>query len=103
MSAAAEREALAARLRARVAERSYAGAQQALWEYCQAIREAAHGLAPGDPALQRLAAEWAQIFEEVRRQVLAGRSHAAARLARLPRFPQPYGGQPPRQRWRYFA
>jgi len=103
MTGAAAREALAARLRARVAEGCYAEARQALGEYCQAVREAALGMAPGDPALGHLAAEWTETAEEIRRRVLAGRSHAAARLARIPRLPEPYGPCSPGRRWRCFA
>jgi hypothetical protein len=79
----AELEALADRLRARVAERRYREAQAALHEYCQALRKMVAVLPRGDPGLRRLEDEWRRLAEQTRRGVLAGRAHAAARLARL--------------------
>ena len=100
----AAREALAGRLRARVGEGRYLEAQAALAEYCGALRTAAEGLPPGDPLLHALEQEWQRLLEETRREVLAGRAHAAARLARLPRLCEPYGGPPPpRPTWQCFA
>jgi hypothetical protein len=87
---AAELEALAGRLRARVAERRYPEARSALQDYCQALRKTAAGLPPGDPRLCRLEEDWRRLLEETRRRVLAGRTHARARLARLPRVPGLY-------------
>jgi len=90
MTRAVEREALAGRLRARVAERRYNEAQCALNQYVEKLQEAAAGLPPGDPDLRRLAAEWQRVHGETRRQLLIGRAHAATRLARLPRAAAPY-------------
>ena len=78
-----ELEALAHQLRARVAERRYREAQEALLEYCKALRKTVAGLPRGDPCSHRLEDEWRRLAEQTRRGVLAGRAHAAARLARL--------------------
>jgi len=101
---AAALESLAGRVRARVAERRYREAQDAMAEYCRALRQAASGLAPGDPARQRLKHEWRGLLEETRRRVLADRANAGLRLARLPKPPRPYGDGPqPRRTWLYLA
>lgn len=94
-----ELEALAARLRARVAEGRYGEARGALREYCGALRKAVAGLAPGDPGRGRLKSDWERLAEETRRRLLARRAHAAARLARLPKLPLPYRDGPPRHTW----
>jgi hypothetical protein len=46
--------------------------------------------------------EWRRLLEETRRRVLAGRAHAAARLARLPKI-LPLYREPcsPRHTWEY--
>jgi len=99
---AAELEALAGRLRARVAEGRYAEARIALQEYCRSLRKTAAGLPPGDPSLRRLEDDWRRLLEETRRRVLAGRTHAGARLARLPRVPGLYREAcVPRHTWEY--
>ena len=97
-----ELEALAGRLRSRVAEGRYREAQDALQEYCRALRITAAGLPSGDPGLRRLEDEWQRLQDETRRRVLAGRAHAGARLARRPR-PLPLFSEPslPRHTWEY--
>jgi hypothetical protein len=101
-SGQAELEALAGLLRARVAEGRYREAQHAFQEYCRALRKAVASLPPGDPGLGRLKGEWQRLLEETRRRVLAGRAHAAARLARLPKL-LPLYREPclPRHTWEY--
>jgi hypothetical protein len=101
---AAALESLAGRVRARVAERRYREAQDAMAEYCRALRREVAGRAPGDPARQRLKHEWQGLLEEIRRRLLADRAHAGLRLARLPKPPRPYGDGPqPRRTWLYLA
>ena len=97
-----ELDAVAGRLRARVAEGRYGEAQGALQEYCRALRKTAGGLPSGDPGLGRLEDEWRRLLEETRRRVLAQRAHAAARLARLPKV-LPLYREPclPRHTWEY--
>jgi hypothetical protein len=97
-----EEDVLAGRLRAQVAEGRYGEAQLALQEYCRALRKTAAGLPRGDPRLPRLEDEWRRLLEETRRRVLAGRAHAAARLARLPKI-LPLYREPcsPRHTWEY--
>jgi hypothetical protein len=101
-SGEAELDVLAGRLRARVAERRYGEAQLALQEYCRILRKTAAGLPPGDPRLGRLEDQWRRLRQETRRRVLAGRAHAAARLARLPKV-LPLYREPslPRHTWEY--
>lgn len=95
-----ERAAHAERLRDRVAEGRFLEARDALEEYCGALRKTAAGLPPGDPGLGLLEDEWRGLLEQTRRQVLAGRAHAAARLSRVPKASRPYGeGPPPRSSW----
>lgn len=94
----AEREVLAGCLRDRVAQGRYREAERALADYCAALMQAAAGLAPGDPGLGVLEAEWRGLAEETRRRVLAGRAHAASRLAKLAQTPgrtRSYGEGPP--------
>ncbi|MGO4880402.1 MAG: hypothetical protein ACLP59_06215 [Bryobacteraceae bacterium] len=99
-----ELEILAARLRARVAERRYVEARTALETYCGRLRETAASLTPGDPRLGKLAEDWRRFAEEIRQRVLAGRAHAAARLLRLSGPPGGYVDRTaPRCTWRYFA
>jgi hypothetical protein len=96
----AELEALAGRLRTQVAEGRYREAQHALQEYCRALRKTVAGLQSGDPGVRRLEDEWQRLLEETRRRMLAGRAHAGARLARLPK-PLPLYSEPslPRHTW----
>jgi hypothetical protein len=84
----AELEALAGRLRARVADGRYREAQDALAEYCGALGKSAAGLAPRAPDRRRLQEQWLSLLEETRRRVLAGRAHAGARLALLALTPK---------------
>jgi hypothetical protein len=86
----AELEALAGRLRIRVAEGRYREAQGALREYCRALRQTAASLPSGDPGLRRLEGEWRLLLDQTRRRVLTGRAHACARLAHMPRLPLLY-------------
>jgi hypothetical protein len=107
MAGDAELEALADRLRARVGERRYREAQDALAEYCRALRKTAAGLPRGDLRLRHLEVEWRGLAEETRRRVLAGRAHAAARLARVAQASQRsqlYGAsREPRHTWAWLA
>jgi hypothetical protein len=91
-AAEVELQDLAARLRARVSEGRYGEAHRALEEYCRALRREVAGLPCADPRRGRLQDDWGRLLQETRRRVLAGRSHAAARLARLPKRPPGYGG-----------
>jgi hypothetical protein len=79
-----ERSDCAAHLRKLVAQQRYAEARQVLADYGRLLEAALRKLPPGDPRVFELAREWRDLSEAVRRQVLAGRAHAAARLARLP-------------------
>ena len=100
----AELDGLADRLRARVAEGRYPEAQDALAEYCRALRKTAVGLPPGDPGLRRLEDDWLRLWEETRRRALAGRAHDGMRLAHLPKLPPIYGDYPqPRRTRQCFA
>jgi hypothetical protein len=97
-----ELDALAAGLRARLAERRYGEAQRALQEYCRVLRHTVAGLPSGDPGVRRLEAEWQRLRDDTRRRLLAGRAHAAARLGRLsqvrPLYREP---SPQRHTWEY--
>jgi hypothetical protein len=103
----AELEVLADRLRARVGERRYREAQDALAEYCGALRRTVASLPRGDPGLRRLEDHWRRLAEETRRRVLAGQAHAGARLAELAQMSQRshlYGAAPePRRTWEWLA
>ncbi len=100
-----ELEDLAARLRARVSERRYREAQEALDEYCRVLRQTAAAQPPGD--LRRLQDEWRRLAEETRRRVVAGRAHAGERLTKLARLSQGsrfYGpGRDTRRTWEWLA
>lgn len=82
----AELGALADGLRTQVAEGRYREAQDALTEYCRVLQKTVADLPPGDPGVRRLEDEWQRLQAETRRGVLAGRAHAGARLARLPKL-----------------
>jgi hypothetical protein len=95
-----ELSTLAGRLRTLAAEGRYAEAQGCFEAYCHALARAIAGLPPGDPSLRRLEDEWQRLLDETRRRVLAGRAHAGARLARLPKLPPLYSEpSPPRHTW----
>ena len=100
----AELDRLAVGLRDRVAEGRYLEAQRMLDEYCQALRETAARLPPGDPGLRRLDDERCELLESVRRRILAGRAHAGARLKQSIQQPPPYGDLPQlRRTWQCMA
>jgi hypothetical protein len=103
----AELEMLAGRLRLSVEEARYGDSQLALAEYAGALRKVAAGLSPGDPGLRQLEEECLSLLEQSRRQVLVGRAHAGARLARLERdarLSQSYGDGPSlRSNWQWSA
>jgi hypothetical protein len=84
----------AERLRALVAEGRYGEAQDCFNEYCGDFKEILRGLPPGDPRLRQMESEWRRLLEQTRRRVVAGRAHAAARLARLARRHRPYAVTP---------
>ena len=88
-----ELECAANLVRARVAERRFSEARAALQEYCRLLRNTAAGLPPGDPRLERLQDDWRKLWDETSHRVLAGRAHAAARLAHLSR-PTPLYNEP---------
>ena len=88
----------ATRLRRLVAEQRYEEARQALAEYGRALEQALGNLPPGDPRAFELAGEWRDLFEAAHRRVLAGRAHAAARLARLPHLRR-FAAEFPRRTW----
>lgn len=97
-----EFDRLAVRVQALAGEQRYPEAQRALEEYGGMLRAALESLSPGDPRVLQLAGEWLQLLEATRRRVLAGRSHAAARLAQLPR-PRPFCEPMPRRSWELFG
>ncbi len=81
---AAELAALADRLGSLLAGQQYEAAREALEEYGRRLRAAVESLPAHDPRVPHMEREWRQLVESTRRQVLAGRAHAAARLVRLP-------------------
>jgi len=86
--------AAAGRLQVLVATGRYAEASGLLEECGRALDRMVRELQPGDPCGAELVAEWRRILEDLRRRVLAGRSHLAARLAGLPKLggyvPEPW-------------
>jgi|ERR1700690_1444052 hypothetical protein len=88
------------RLGALVAQGRYGEAQACFDEYCRDLKETVRCLPPGDPRLRQMQGEWHRLLDRTRRRVLAGRAHAAARLARLPQRRRLYSAVPaPRQTW----
>jgi len=94
--------ACAARLESLVAGQRFEEALPALEEYGRAVVQALAGLRPGDPRAAELAAEWRRRMEATRRRALAARSHAAARLARLPSLGG-FSAPAPRRTWEIFG
>ena len=88
----------ATRLRRLVGEQRYEEARQALADYGSALERALGNLPPGDPRAFELARDWRELFEAAHRRVLAGRAHAAARLARLPHL-RGFAAELPRRTW----
>jgi hypothetical protein len=86
------------RLEALVARGCYGEAQACFDGYCRDLKETLRRLPPGDPRLRQMEGEWRRLLDRMRRRVLAGRAHAAARLARLPRRGRLYSAVPPRRR-----
>jgi hypothetical protein len=87
-------------LGALVNQRRYGEAQACFNTYCRDLKEIVWRLPAGDPRLREMEAEWRRLLEQTRRQVLVGRAHAAARLARLPRPRRVYRAVPaPRRTW----
>ena len=83
-----------------VARGRYGEARACFDVYCQDLKETLRRLPPGDPRLRRMEGEWRRLLDRTRRQVLVGRAHAAARLARLPRGRRVYSAVPaPRRTW----
>ena len=90
----------AERLDALVAQGRYGEAEACFDAYCRDLKETLRRLPPGDPRLRRMEGEWRRLLDRTRRQVLVGRAHAAARLARLPRGRRVYSAVPaPRRTW----
>jgi hypothetical protein len=87
-------------LGALVAQRRYGEAQACFDTYCRDFKEIVRRLPAGDPRLRQMEAEWRRLLEQTRRQVLIGRAHAAARLARIPKRRRLYSAVPaPRRTW----
>jgi len=88
------------RLEALVARGCYGEAQACFDAYCRDFKETLRRLPPGDPRLRQMEGEWRRLLDRTRRRVLAGRAHAAARLARLPHRRRIYSAAPaPRRTW----
>ena len=94
-----ERAGTADRLDILVAQKRYAEAQECFDLYCRDFKDTLRHLAPGDPRIRHLEDEWRRLMEQTRRRVLAGRAHAAARLARLPRRRLYSAAATPRRTW----
>jgi hypothetical protein len=91
-------------LRRLVAAGRYREAQAEFEAYASGVAESLAGLSPGDPRAARLQDEYRRLLLDTRRRVLAGRAHAAGRLARLAGVRQPYAAPAaPRRSWQYFA
>ena len=87
-----------------VAEGRYAEAERVFAAYCRTLEEILRGLAAGDPRIRQMEDEWNRLLGHTRRQVLAGRAHAAMRLADLSRHRQLYGEPlPARHTWQCMA
>jgi hypothetical protein len=87
-------------LEALVARGLYGEAQACFDAYCRDLKETLRRLPHGDPRLRQMEVEWRRLLNRMRRRVLAGRAHAAARLARLPRRRPLYSCVPaPRRTW----
>jgi hypothetical protein len=87
-------------LGALVNQRRYGEAQACFDTYCRDLKEIVWRLPAGAPPHPAKEAEWRRLLEQTRRQVLVGRAHAAARLARLPRPRRVYRAVPaPRRTW----
>ena len=82
---------LEAQLRRLVAQNQFPKAREVLERYRCEVGEAIGALPPGDPEAAGLARHWLGLMAELRVEILAGRSHAAARLARLTQCPARYG------------
>ena len=83
-----------------VAGGRYGEARACFDAYCRDLKETLRRLSPGDPRLRRMEGEWRRLLDRTRRQVLVGRAHAAARLARLPHRRRVYSAVPaPRRTW----
>ena len=90
----------ATRLRRLVAEQRYEEARPALADYGRALEQALGRAPPGDPGVLQMVREGRQLLENARRSALAGRAHAAARRARLPRLHRYYNSKsPPLPTW----
>ena len=80
-----------------VVEGRYAEAQRVFEAYCRMLEQILHALPAGDPRIRQMEDEWNRLLDNTRRRVLAGRTHAAMRLALLSPHRQLYG-QPPAAR-----
>jgi hypothetical protein len=99
-AAPAKLKDLAGDLRSLVAEGRYLEARGVLEEYGCVLEQRLRGLAPGDPPPAELMDDWRRLMDAARVQILAGRAHVAARLARLPRWDGPYRpAGSPRRTW----
>jgi len=87
-----------------VAQRRYAEALPVFESYCQTLAEVVTSLPPRDPRIRQSEEHWRNLLNQTRRRVLAGRAHAAARLARLVQPRPTYDGRRAGQRtWQYLA
>jgi hypothetical protein len=91
---AAATDGRARQMRRLVAQGRYAEAQHVFEDYCEALKHVLAGLPQGDPRVGGMEAEWRNLLDETRRQVLAGRAHAAVRLARISQSRNPYSQRP---------
>jgi len=102
-SASPDVETCARQVRELVARRQYAAARTAFEDYCRLLRDALTGLRPSG-ARRQLYENWQHLYSETRQHVLAGRAHAAARLAHLRGRGGPYHETPAAPpTWRYLA
>jgi hypothetical protein len=101
---ASDVQELAAALQRLAAEGRFEETRRCLEAYGQAVEKALLELPKGDARIRQLEGEWRQTIEVTRRRVLAGRAHAAARLARLPRWRGAYAETAtPRPTWQCLA
>ena len=98
MTARANLDVAAARLRQAVAEGAYARAGQVLLEHRQQLERSLAGLPAGGREADELEREAQALLEWARRAVLASRATAAGRLKRVPKPLAAYRATPARAR-----
>jgi len=92
-----------ARLRKAIESEAYPEARTTLLDLRERLDEALRGLPAADPQAGQLLREAGALLAWARRTVLAGRAHAAIRLARLRPLPAAYRAAPagPRHSWKF--